>query len=89
MPTFDSSTCNVEKDNEHSQLMEATLIIWDKTPICHKNFFEALDKTLKDVMRYHGLENTIFGGKVVIFGGDFRQILHVVLRGGRYDIVHA
>lgn len=53
-------------NSEHSQLLEATnLIIWDEAPMSHKNCFEALDKTLKDVMRCQGLENTIFGGKVV------------------------
>lgn len=57
--------------------------------MCHKNYFETLDKTLKNVMRCDGLENTIFGGKIVIFGGDFRQILPVVPRGGRSDIIHA
>lgn len=31
----------------------------------------------------------IFGGKTVVFGGDFRQILPVVPRGNRADIVHA
>jgi len=31
----------------------------------------------------------IFGGKVVVFGGDFRQILPVIPRGNRSDIVHA
>lgn len=30
-----------------------------------------------------------FGGKVVVFGGDFRQILPVIPRGDRSDIVHA
>lgn len=30
----------------------------------------------------------IFGGKVVVFGGDFRQILPVIPRGDRSDIVH-
>lgn len=30
-----------------------------------------------------------FGGKVVIFGGDFRQILHVILKGTRPDIIFA
>lgn len=90
VPTLDNSTCNIEKNSEHSQLLEATnLIIWDKTPMCHKNYFEALDKTLKDVMRYQGLENTLFGGKVVVFEGDFRQIFPVAPRGGRSDIVHA
>jgi ATP-dependent DNA helicase PIF1 len=29
----------------------------------------------------------IFGGKTVVLGGDFRQILHVVPKGGREDIV--
>jgi ATP-dependent DNA helicase PIF1 len=33
--------------------------------------------------------NNIFGGKVIVFGGDFRQILPVVPRGSRSDIVHA
>jgi ATP-dependent DNA helicase PIF1 len=31
----------------------------------------------------------IFGGKTVVLGGDFRQILPVVPRGGREDIVSA
>ena len=90
IPTLDNSTCNVDKDSEHSQLFEATdVIIWDEAPMAHKNCFEALDKTLKDVMSDKGFANTIFGGKVVIFGGDFRQILPVVPRAGRSDIVHA
>ena len=29
------------------------------------------------------------GGKVIVFGGDFRQILPVVPRGNHSDIVHA
>lgn len=90
VPTLDNSTCNIDKDTEHSQLFEATdVIIWDEAPMSHKNCFEALDKTLKDVMSKKGVENTIFGGKVVVFGGDFRQILPVVPRAGRSDIVHA
>ncbi|CAI8605460.1 unnamed protein product [Vicia faba] len=55
----------------------------------HKNCFEALDKTLKDVMSKQDVANKIFGGKVVVFGGDFRQILPVVPRAGCSDIVHA
>ncbi|XP_058741331.1 uncharacterized protein LOC131613701 [Vicia villosa] len=31
----------------------------------------------------------VFGGKVVVFGGDFRQILPVIPRGTRSDIIHA
>ena len=30
-----------------------------------------------------------FGGKIVIFGGDFRQILHIVPHGNRATIIEA
>jgi ATP-dependent DNA helicase PIF1 len=40
----------------------------------------AVDPALKDML---------FGGKVVVMGGDFRQILHVVPRGTRGQIVDA
>lgn len=67
VPSLDNSTCNIEKDSKQSHLLVATdMIIWDETPMSHKNYFETLDRTLKDVMSYQGLENMIFGGKVVI-----------------------
>jgi ATP-dependent DNA helicase PIF1 len=31
----------------------------------------------------------IFGGKTVVLGGDFHQILPVVPKGGRKDIISA
>jgi len=36
---------------------------------------EALDKNLRDIMDRPELP---FGGKTVVFGGDFRQVLSVV-----------
>ncbi|XP_058772240.1 uncharacterized protein LOC131646104 [Vicia villosa] len=68
---------------------ETDVIISNEAPMAHKNYFEALDKTLNDVMTKKGLGNKIFGGKVVVFEGDFRQILPVVPRAGHSDIVHA
>ena len=35
------------------------------------------------------LEEKLFEGKVVVFGGDFRQILPVVIKGTYKDIVRA
>jgi ATP-dependent DNA helicase PIF1 len=43
----------------------------------------ALDRTLQDITDC----NLPFGGKVMIFGGDFRQVLPVVRRGIRAHIV--
>jgi len=51
--------------------------------------FEAFDRTLRDIMKSQNEENSQkpFGGKVVVLGGDFRKILHVVKKGSRYDVV--
>ena len=57
--------------------------------MAHKYYFESLDKTLKDIMCMSHVDNVPFGGKVVVFGGDFRQILLVIPSGSRLDIVHA
>ncbi|XP_058751157.1 uncharacterized protein LOC131624213 [Vicia villosa] len=90
VPTMDNSACKIEYDDEVAELLRQTkLIIWDEAPMAHKHAFEALDRTLKDVMRTYGNSKEIFGGKVVVFGGDFRQILPVVPRGSRSDIVHS
>ncbi|XP_076897900.1 uncharacterized protein LOC143551322 [Bidens hawaiensis] len=53
--------------------------------MAHNHGFQALDRSLKDVL----YSNLLFGGKVVVFGGDFRQILPVVQKGTRQDIVNA
>ncbi|KAL1327298.1 hypothetical protein AAHE18_13G291500 [Arachis hypogaea] len=47
------------------------------------------DKCLGDIMRCSPTysKDFFFGGKVVVLGGDFRQILHVIPRGLRQDIV--
>jgi len=55
----------------------------------HKFFLEALDKSPRDIMGLGNESSTIFGGKVIVFGGDFRQILPVIPRGRQSDIVHS
>ncbi|SAM02961.1 hypothetical protein [Absidia glauca] len=54
-----------------------------------RNNFEAVDRLLKDIMGADdpSLESVLFGGKVVVFGGDFRQILPLVPRGTKSDII--
>lgn len=81
IPTLDSSTCDIPKNTEHAELLRlAKLIIWDEAPMANKYCFESLDKTLKDLMSDTRSYKSIFGGKVVVLGGDFRQILPVITR---------
>ncbi|XP_027905618.1 ATP-dependent DNA helicase PIF1-like [Vigna unguiculata] len=51
--------------------------------------FEAFDRTLRDIMRNVDDANNDkpFGGKAVVLGGDFRQILPVIKKGSRFDII--
>ena len=57
----------------------------------HRHAFEALDRSLRDIM---GQVNPLFkdmpfGNKIIVFGGDFRQILPVVKKGTQNDIINA
>jgi len=49
--------------------------------MAHKFCFEALGRTLNDIMRKENKSKPVFGGKVIVFGGDFRKILPVIPRG--------
>ncbi|XP_076898142.1 uncharacterized protein LOC143551635 [Bidens hawaiensis] len=88
----EDSQCPVKGNTDvYEILKKTTLVIWDEEPMIHKHAFEALDRTLKDVMAgdpANTLE-ALFRGKVVVFGGDFRQILLVVTNGTRSEFVNA
>jgi hypothetical protein len=88
----DESTCNITQQMKVVELVrKADLIIWDEAPMMHHRTFEAVDRTLRDLMPLddaHVIEK-IFGGKIVVLGWDFQQILPVVPKGGREDIVSA
>ena len=51
----------------------------------NKQIFHCVDKTLRRLMD----SPAHFGGKVFVFGGDFKQILPVVALGGKADIINA
>ncbi|XP_050064218.1 uncharacterized protein LOC126553074 [Aphis gossypii] len=81
-----SSVCNISKQSNTTQLMrDCVFIVWDEASMSHKSSVEALDRTLRDLRN----KNTLMGGCTVLFFGDFRQILPVVVRGTRADEVNA
>ena len=80
------STCNItENSSIAAELREVHLIIWDEIVMCHRYCIEAVDRTLRDIMQ----TAFPFGGKCVLFSGDFRQILPVIPHGSRPQIVNA
>ena len=84
--------CNIKPGTMLAELIEKTdLRIWDEAPMTHKHAFEALDKTLTDIMSRKNLsaKDQTFGGKTVLLGGDFRQILPVIPQGNKADTVLA
>jgi len=81
----DESTCNITQQMKVAELVrKADLIIWDEAPIMYRRAFEAIDRTLCDLMQLDDAQviRKIFGGKTVVLGGDFRQILPVIPKGG-------
>ena len=53
--------------------------------MAHKQVIECLERSLRDLTQ----SNKPFGGNVIAFGGDFRQVLPVVRHGSRATIVQA
>ena len=81
------STCYIKKRTQLAKLIEkTTLILWDEAPMNNKFCFEALDKSLQDVR--DNCEQP-FGGMNVVLGGDFRQILPVIISGTKEHIIDA
>jgi hypothetical protein len=86
IPCHESSVCNINKDSNLAQRIRDTdLIIWDEAPMQHRHNMEAVDRTFKDLCN----SDRPFGGCTIVFGGDFQQILPVIVKGGRAQIVGA
>jgi len=87
-----TSTCYISKDSELAALLQAVaLIVWDEAVMMHMHVFEAIIRSLQDIMAVINLAFKFlpFSGLVVVFGDDFRQILPIVPRGTRGDVVVA
>ncbi|XP_065671771.1 uncharacterized protein LOC136089647 [Hydra vulgaris] len=78
VPMMNKSTCNVTPNSIHGHfLRQVSLFLLDETSMIPKHALNAIDRLLKDVSN----NNFPFGGKVILFGGDFKQNLPVVKRG--------
>jgi hypothetical protein len=64
-------------------LRRAKLIVWDEASMVPLPALDCVERLLRDVSG----NDMPFGGKVLVLGGDFRQILPVVPRGCEADVV--
>lgn len=79
---YPDSTCSITHNSDIRELLKQTqLIIWDEAPMQHRYTFEALDRSLRDIMIVFNPDklHQPFGGiTMLLLGGDIRQTPHVV-----------
>ena len=81
------SMCNIDAKSVLADLIRmAKVIIVDECSMQHRYHTEALDRTLRDITNK---DEALFGGKIVILSGDFRQCLPVIPGAGRAVVVDA
>ncbi|KAG2194274.1 hypothetical protein INT47_009684 [Mucor saturninus] len=84
------SICSISANSQLAELIRLTeLVIWDEASMISKDIFNAVSRSIQDIMKAVDplLEHVPFGGKLFVFGGDFRQVLPVIPRASRSQIV--
>ncbi|XP_012841191.1 PREDICTED: uncharacterized protein LOC105961508 [Erythranthe guttata] len=82
----DKSIGNISKQcNLAKMIINAKLVVWDEASMANHHSTEALDELLRNLMS----DDSPFGGKVILFGRDFRQTLSIVPGGSRESMIAA
>ena len=82
---LNDSTSNIKlQSKEAAYLKEVDVFIWDEAPMSPKYGLTVMNKLLQSIMG----NNKLFGGKIVVLGGDFRQLLPVLVRGTRAETLN-
>ncbi|XP_049399920.1 uncharacterized protein LOC125864010 [Solanum stenotomum] len=76
---------NMSKQGREARLRQAKLIIWDEEPMAKQQTIKTVDRSFCDIMD----SAILFGGKVMVFGGDFHQVLPVVPKSTRAETIDA
>ena len=77
VPVLENCTCNIPPTSEHADLLRGVdLFIVDEASMIPSHALHAIDRCLQDITQ----ESRPFGGKTLLLGGDFRQVLPVVPR---------
>jgi len=75
-----------DKRSERADLIRETMLtVWDEAPMINRLAFKVVHRPLQDICN----NQNPFGGKLVLLGGDFRQMLPVITHRSRESIVPA
>ena len=77
IPANDATYCSFSAV-ERQLIRQAALIIWDEASMVHQDVADTVSRSMQDIMQHYA---SPFGGKTIVFMGDFKQLLPVV-RGG-------
>ncbi|XP_074278233.1 ATP-dependent DNA helicase RRM3-like [Silene latifolia] len=81
-----SLACDIPKQSSlAASIVDTSLIIWDEASMSNRHNIESLDFLLRDLCD----PPQLFGGKVVVFGGDFWQTLPILPRKSQREVVEA
>lgn len=87
VPCMEDSSSYLKLDDYRvKDIEQADVIIWDEASMTSKFNLECVDRLLRDVMNNPDVP---FGGKVLILGGDFRQLLPVTRGGRKQDVLNS
>ena len=72
--------CSISKRSDAGKvLIAADIIMWDEGPMMSKTIMASVNRLLQHLMN----STAYFGGKKIIFSGDFRQCLPIIPKQGR------
>uniref|UniRef100_A0A914YYL5 ATP-dependent DNA helicase n=1 Tax=Panagrolaimus superbus TaxID=310955 RepID=A0A914YYL5_9BILA len=77
----DSNSTITPNSKQGKKLLETDVFIWDEAPMAPKYALEIMDRLLRDLTKI----DEPFGGKILLLGGDFRQLLPVRKNGTRAE----
>ncbi|GKB31098.1 DNA helicase [Tanacetum coccineum] len=81
----EESLCRITKNTQLGKLLiDTNLIIWDEAPMNDQRCFEALDRSLRDIMN---APSSLFEGKSIFLGGDFWQTLPVKKGASKMEVI--
>ncbi|CAF1168005.1 unnamed protein product [Rotaria sordida] len=84
VPILQTSTSSIRPNSKEAEEIRKTQIfIWDEAPMARCYALNAVDILLRDIMNI----DAPFGGKVMILGGDFRQVLPVIRFANRSELI--